>query len=231
MRGHQRAGTLGAGVEGFEDQRRETDAECPLPDEAETEGDEDRPQRRVAPDQPQALPPLAGRQRRPRRPGHPLAVPDRPSIGADQREQGGGHEEGGGVDPDHARKPGPGVEQAAGGRADQPAEVVVEGVERVGRDQALLADQARQQGVLGRVEKESGDAGSRPDEVQHPEQVGRIHGEQGQQQRRPHHIGADHRLLAVPSIDEDAGDRAEEDARQQGGGEHAAGATAESVRA
>ena len=67
------------------------------------------------------------------------------------------------------------------------------------------------------------DTGGRSHQVEQPEEIGRSHGQQRQQQRGAQEIGRDHRPLAVPAIDEDPGDRPEEDLGQEGGGEDTAG--------
>ena len=51
----------------------------------------------------------------------------------------------GGVDDDDRRQPTSRIEQPAGHRPDETADVVIEGIERIGGDQPLFAYQAGQE--------------------------------------------------------------------------------------
>ena len=68
------------------------------------------------------------------------------SVGSDGHDERGREGETRRVDDDHRRQPPAGIEQPAGHRPDETADVVVECIEGVGGDQPLFAYQAGQEG-------------------------------------------------------------------------------------
>ncbi len=108
-------------------------------------------------------------------------------------------------------------------RPDQPRDLVVEGVQRVGLHELLLADQTRQQSALRRDDDERERRLDDGHEVDEPDRLLRAHEQQRQQRQREREVRDDEHLPAVPAVDDDAGDRAEHDARDHRRDEDAAG--------
>lgn len=86
----------------------------------------------------------------------------------------------------------------------QPAQAVAQQVEGVGRHQVLLSDQAGQQRVFRQPEELVHGRESRGDNIDGLDPIGGVDSEQ-QQERGGDEIGGDHRALAVPAVDADAG--------------------------
>jgi len=139
----------------------------------------------------------------------------RASVRRDQGDQPGRAQEGGRVQEHYGLDPAGRHGDAAERRPDQPGEIVVERVEGVRRDEVLLADEAREQGALGRLDDLLERGVDEGDGVRDPDPVGGFDREQRQQDDRLGEVGKDERPLPVPAVDQHSGERAPEDSRQQ----------------
>ena len=148
-------------------------------------------------------------------PGDPSAIRGRSrgsdlADAADCGDHPGGDQVRGGVDDRDPAQSNPRRDKPAERRADQAAEVVVQCVKGIGRYQLLLADQQGQERVLGRAEKLADRRHDCGDDIDDPDAIGGVDHKQRATGRAPDEVGDHHRPLAVPAVDEDAGDRAEE---------------------